>query len=274
MDIQLLYQDADLAVVNKPSGLSLFADRQSPDSLWDLLKQRFAGQKIYQVHRIDKGTSGVLLVALSRRAQAALNQQFQARQIDKVYLALCVGEFQPPQGLIDLPLCPGRKSRYRIAGPREAIYLDTQDPACARWRLPPSALLDKKNFPSQSYYDTVLSLDGISLLAVKPITGRTHQIRVHCAWLGHPLLGEHLYGRAQDAAQQASRLALHSYQLKGRQSWNQDRELQVCAEVPDFFLPFCRGLTAAELQTQIDQSLKRLRDLAQHTPSKQSRTRT
>lgn len=274
--LEFLHLDTDLAVLNKPANLSLFADRQSDSCLWDLLKDHFGakGQKIYQVHRIDKGTSGVLVVALSKQAQAELNKQFNARSIKKAYLAICLGRPEPAQGLIDLPLCPGRKSRYRVAGQRDAIYLDSAGEIPV-WQVPPDPQLNKKSYPSQSYYTTLLSQGAYSLILVKPITGRTHQIRVHLSWLGHPLLGEHLYGTPKETQQQAERLALHSYQLQCVQQWQDAHNtLKFTAPLPPFFkaaLGNSLHQLAAEndLETWLNQAVQQLNAYAKVHLTKQ-----
>lgn len=221
VQIDVLFQDNDFAVINKPSGFSLFADRTGARSLWDVLKTHFEDKAIYQVHRLDKDTSGVLLIAFSKRAQAQLNKQFFYRTMDKVYVAICLGQPNPPSGLIDLPLCPGRKSSFRVAGQRDTIFLEKASDM-PTWRLPTSAQVLNSNrqvYPSQTLYHTVVSNGQYSLLVVKPLTGRTHQIRVHLAWIGHQLLGDTLYGKPMLQLQQAERLALHSFQLQLTENW-------------------------------------------------------
>jgi len=210
----LIYQDRDLLVVNKPSNLALLQDRSGADNLWNQLKAEFGN--LHLVHRLDKGTSGVLLVARNAALQKRLTQAFNARQVDKYYCATVLGNLQlDTTGHIDLPLRPGRKSRYRIAGPREAIQR-TQN----HWQLATDQQPDAQtpNFPS---YSRVRVLNAshpdaaseTSELLLAPKTGRTHQLRVHLAWIGYPILGDTLYGKPKAPEQQHERLRLHCHRL-------------------------------------------------------------
>lgn len=204
--VSILYQDARLAVIDKPSGIALLADRSGAPCLWDMLPELLGG-KPYLVHRLDKGTSGVLLIALDQQTQSHLTRAFNRREVEKFYLAWVTGE--PERGrtrLIDLPLRRGRKSRYRVAGDRSAIA--TSD---AGWRL--SGPVDPAGLASVTRLRVLTSTRGRSLLALAPRTGRTHQLRVHLAWIGHPIIGDTLYGRPGAANQSAPRLALHCHRM-------------------------------------------------------------
>ncbi len=118
--IDIIHQTTDLLVLNKPSGVSVLADRTGAPSLWPQLQAAF--DKPRMVHRIDKGTSGVLLVALSQTCQQALTRAFTNRQIGKHYVAVTAGHLPRGRTLtVDLPLKRGRKSRFRVAGLREEI---------------------------------------------------------------------------------------------------------------------------------------------------------
>ncbi len=243
MKIDVLYQDANIAVINKPSGISMFADRTGSMSLWEVLKSHFTRKKIYQVHRIDKGTSGILLVALSQKAQAQLNRQFLHRTVEKYYLAICVGKPKSVSGQIDLPLCPGSKSRFRVAGQRDTIIQNVQQ-GISTWRLSSQDgryASKRKSYPSQTLFYTVFTSGNYSLLLVKPVTGRTHQIRVHLSWIGYPLLGDTIYGKPKSSVQEAERLALHSYKIICSQNWIGKQEIEPInfkALMPDFFKSF------------------------------------
>jgi len=203
----VLYRDESLLALNKPSGVSLFADRSGEPSYWDTIRSELGDVKPLPVHRLDKGTSGVLLVALTPERQAQLNRALHARTIQKFYIARVTGAPSlRGTGTIDLPLRKGRKSRYRVAGLREDIVRQGD-----RWtlrRTGPDA------HPSLTRLRIVVRGAKHSLVVLKPLTGRTHQLRVHMAWIGHPILGDHLYGRPEDAGQRWPRLALHCHRLR------------------------------------------------------------
>ena len=192
--------------------------------------------RLLPVHRLDKGTSGVLVLARQQFMQQHLNRVFssgsqQATRLPmprhggaakpatlrKYYVARVTGKLRlAGTGLIDLPLMPGRKSRYRVAGPREAIERQG-----TRWILRGAAdskavaartgvrLLSPRFEANQADRAT----RGDSLLLLRPLTGRTHQLRVHLSWIGHAIRGDHLYGNPKDPAQQHPRLALHCHRL-------------------------------------------------------------
>lgn len=203
--LEIIHRDRHLVALNKPANVSLLADRSGAPCLWDTLPDAL-GSKPYLVHRLDKGTSGVLLVALDADTQRRLTRLFQARRIRKYYLAWVVGTLERgATRIIDLPLKKGRKSRYRVAGPRGRIERDTRG-----WSLP---VADADGLASITCIRQLRAAGPRTLLLAAPRTGRTHQIRVHLAWVGHPIVGDHLYGRPADAAQQAPRLMLHSHRL-------------------------------------------------------------
>jgi tRNA pseudouridine32 synthase / 23S rRNA pseudouridine746 synthase len=198
-----LFESDDLMVLNKPSGISLLEDRSSAENLWRTLQST---GKPFLVHRLDKGTSGVLLVAKSQAAQSGLARLFNAREVRKFYVAKVVGEIPMGHTLtISLPLKPGRKSRYRVAGQREHI-----ERVGTEFRL---------RSPSEDGFDAVTRVRSIgstgehSWVLAQPLTGRSHQLRVHLAWIGHPIVGDHLYGKPHDPIQTAERLMLHCHRL-------------------------------------------------------------
>ncbi|MBX3706209.1 MAG: RNA pseudouridine synthase [Pseudomonadales bacterium] len=203
--IRILYRDQHLVALDKPADLALLADRSGAPCLWDGLPG-LLGARPYLVHRLDKGTSGVLLVALDRQTQSALTRAFTQRQIDKYYLAWVAGRLDAAgTQIIDLPLKPGRKSRYRVAGARDAIVRDRRG-----WHIDAA---DPEGHPSLTRL-RVLAHDGDrTLVLLAPVTGRTHQLRVHLAWIGHPILGDSLYGKPGTAQQAAPRLLLHCHKL-------------------------------------------------------------
>ena len=129
----VLYEDEAALVLNKPAGLSVMGERHDTD-LVRLAEE--AGEKLYPAHRIDKVTSGVLLLAKDLALHGDLTRQFNRRTVDKVYLAITATTGLPGRGTIELPLSVGRKNRVRVAANRAAIAFD---PACSRWWAAPSS---------------------------------------------------------------------------------------------------------------------------------------
>jgi 23S rRNA-/tRNA-specific pseudouridylate synthase len=205
--LDVLYRTSDLLAIDKPSGVSLLADRSGAPCLWDELRNELAPLEPLSVHRIDKGTSGVLLIALTRARQAQLTQAFQRREVRKFYLARVGGDLDlgGHTGLIDLPLTKGRKSRYRVAGLRERITRRNQ-----HWRLSGRSIA---GHDSVSRLRRIGGGNGQTVLLLQPLTGRTHQLRVHLSWIGFPILGDHLYGKPAASEQAWPRLALHCHRI-------------------------------------------------------------
>ncbi len=202
--LDLLYQDAKLRVFNKPANISLLQDRHSETNLWAHIC-KLEG-KPYLIHRLDKGTSGVLLVARNQATQTQITRQFAQRNVRKAYLAWVVGHF--PAGRtyqINLPLCKGRKSRYRVAGQRDQIVLRGRQYQVSQ---------DREGVDAFTSARTLIQTRQHSLLLLHPKTGRSHQLRVHLSWLGFPIVGDHLYGDNKDPKQKGERLMLHCLQIK------------------------------------------------------------
>jgi tRNA pseudouridine32 synthase/23S rRNA pseudouridine746 synthase len=192
--LRVVHQDRDLLVVDKPSGLLSVPGRLPGWRDSALLRARRDHDPVYDVHRLDMDTSGLLVLALRRKAEAALKAQFEARDIRKRYLARVWGQ-PPEQGEIDLPL-------RRLGGlpPRNAVDREGGKPARTRYR--------------------VLAREGdTALLLLEPLTGRSHQLRVHMEALGHPILGDRLYGPPAVAAA-SPRLLLHAWRLELRHPYS------------------------------------------------------
>ena len=180
----VLFEDDAALVLNKPAGLAVMGERHDTD-LVRLAEE--AGEKLYPAHRIDKVTSGALLLAKELSLHGDLTRQFSQRTVDKVYLAITATTGLPARGTIELPLSVGRKNRVRVAANRAAIAFD---PARSRWSVPPDEQFQEvRTYPSTTTFVTVAGDEGHTLLAVSPVTGRRHQIRVHLAWIGHPYRG-------------------------------------------------------------------------------------
>ena len=178
--IAVLHEDDALLIVDKPAGMPVHPGAGHPDSTlvnallgMDKRLSQGGGDALRPgiVHRLDKDTSGLMMVAKTDAAHAALSGQLSARTVEKVYLALAEGEPRTAMAAIDAPIGRDPYDRKRMAitdGGREAVTL----------------------------YKVLRSAGGRSLIEVRPKTGRTHQIRVHLAAIGHPVVGDALYGTA------------------------------------------------------------------------------
>ncbi len=197
--IELIHQDDALLVLNKPSGLLCVpgkgADKQ------DCLSARVQAQHpdALSVHRLDMATSGLLLMARGPRNQRLLSEAFASRRVGKRYFAVVSGALLQTDGgwgVIDLPIMVDWPNR-----PLQKIQWDGGKPSVTRWRVAPN------DAERQDGDATTTRLE------LEPLTGRTHQLRVHLAAIGHPILGDTLYAPAA-AQHHAPRLMLHASQLE------------------------------------------------------------
>lgn len=198
----ILYSDSECLVIDKPSGISVLRDRSGQENLFVQLQSQHPDAKL--VHRLDKGTSGVLLLARTDNFRKRASKKFEDRQVVKYYVAVVTGTF--PQGktyMINLPLRRGRKSRYRVAGLRSDIIATHRG-----WTID-----SHEGLASVTRVRALQTGPRRSLLLLKPYTGRTHQLRVHLAWIGHPIVGDSLYGAPNSDLQTYSRLMLHNHRL-------------------------------------------------------------
>ncbi|WP_039809416.1 RluA family pseudouridine synthase [Nocardia otitidiscaviarum] len=203
----LVTEDDAVLALNKPAGISVTGERHDTDMVELAAAQ---GEKLYPVHRIDKVTSGLVLLAKDLKAHGQLTRQFTKRTAAKAYLAITATTGLPEHGVIDLPLSVGRKNRVRIAAPRESIRCDADT-----WTVDAADVLAGKNYPSVTEFTTLAVTDEHTVLALRPVTGRRHQIRVHLAWIGHPIVGDPLFDRAGTHR----RTHLHSWRLRLDADW-------------------------------------------------------
>ncbi|MTD26348.1 RluA family pseudouridine synthase [Erwinia sorbitola] len=198
-EIEILYQDEHLLLINKPSGLLSLSGKnaQNLDSVHYRLVQSFPGCTL--AHRLDFGTSGLMVIARNKAINAALCRQFSQRTVTKIYSALLCGHVVDNEGVIDAAIA--------------------KDPAL----FPLMSICSVHGKPARSCYQVVerfyqTSEDGTLLpltrVQLTPETGRTHQLRIHCQQLGHPILGCDLYGgRLLPGTGQTPRLMLHASEL-------------------------------------------------------------
>lgn len=220
MELEVLYEDADVVVLNKPCGMVVHpGSGNRGGTLVNGLLHRYrdlAGQfpdssRPGIVHRLDKDTSGVIIVARNGAAHARLAEQFAERRVGKIYFAWVAGRPTPAAGRIATRLRrdPRNPLRVRVSQDRGKV-------AVTRYRVH-------------------RSLAGASLVALRPVTGRTHQLRVHLRWLGHPILGDPLYaGRARGSA---PRLLLHARRLGIRLPGDREPRTFTAPWPPDFAPP-------------------------------------
>ena len=207
--IEILFEDESLLVINKPSGLLSLSGKnpQNKDSVHHRLVQDYPTATM--VHRLDLGTSGVMVVALNKAVNAHLTKQFQARSVIKEYQAVLLSHIAEDEGVIDAPIA---KAEF----PYQKICVETGKLAQSHYRV-----LERLQEP--------LSGVNTSKVLFTPLTGRTHQLRVHSKEIGHPILGCDLYGLTIDGIDSQSlapRLMLHASSLKFEHPlWSEDIEI-------------------------------------------------
>lgn len=230
--LDVLYEDGDVLVINKPAGMVVHpgagvrGGTVANAILSYAPETADAGDDPHRpgiVHRLDKETSGILLIARTDAALQSLQAQFQARTIQKTYLALCVGNVTPPVGLIDKPIGrdPGHRQRMAIVATGRSAQ--TEYTATQRWSVPNSSAvalsvreaLGRASSPTVSGKPNPMAMT-YTLLRARPRTGRTHQLRVHFASLGFPIVGDETYGATRRdplSKMLAPRQLLHASEL-------------------------------------------------------------
>ncbi len=206
-EIKIIYEDEDLLVVDKPAGIVVFKEGKhnlQQEFLIDILLERHPYlQKVGSfprwgiVHRLDKETSGILLVAKNNEALFFLQKQFQEKKIEKKYLALVFGRLKRKEGIIKTLI--GRSPQNRK---KQKVFLPYEPGAEGKRE-------------AISYYKVLKNFKNYDLVEVKIKTGRRHQIRVHLAYLGHPIVGDKLYSfKNQNKKARLNRQFLHAAYLK------------------------------------------------------------
>jgi 23S rRNA pseudouridine1911/1915/1917 synthase len=202
---EVIFENDSFIAVNKPAGLLSIPDReQTETSLKDILIEKY--KTIYTVHRLDKDTSGIIIFAKTEAAHKYFSRLFEERKIEKYYQGLVLGVIADKKGIIDAPI-----SEH----PMEKGLM----------------VVHRKGKPSQTGYEVIEEFKSYSLVQFQLYTGRTHQIRVHCRNIGHPLACDELYGdrkpillssikkkfklskHDEEERPMLNRLALHSYKL-------------------------------------------------------------
>ena len=207
--ISVLYEDSDVLVINKPAGLIVHRDGKTKEaSIADWVSKKYPklkkvgeplklsdGSVIQRpgiVHRLDRETSGALLVAKNQEAFLNLKNQFQKRKVSKVYNAFVYGTMREKRGLIELPIARSRKD-FRMWSAERGSRGETR--------------------PAETFFKVLKENDHFTFLELHPHTGRTHQIRVHMKALQHPVVCDGLYASTRPQALGFKRLALHALSL-------------------------------------------------------------
>ncbi len=186
-NVQILHRDSSLLVINKPADLSVLSEGWSQETpyLAKILEEQFG--RIWVVHRLDKGTSGIIVFALTAEVHRSLNIQFEKHQVTKSYHALVNG----------VPAWEGKEAKYPLrvnVGHKHRTVVD-----------------NRNGVRSETRFKVLERYQDSALVEASPVTGRTHQIRVHAYAMGHPLLGDNLYSAPETAV--IARPALHAWSL-------------------------------------------------------------
>ena len=202
-----VFEDENLLAINKPSGLAVQGGSGIEISVDDFL----FGKTWQLVHRLDKDTSGILLIAKNAKMAEILTLAFKNKAIKKTYLALVLGNLKKENGVINIPL------RKKLLGKNEKVMPDFSEgkEAITEFKL----LKNYQNYAS---------------LELSPITGRTHQLRVHCKELGHAIINDVKYGGREVLRKDlCKRLCLHAYKIKISDYFG--KELEIKTDLPEFF---------------------------------------
>jgi 23S rRNA pseudouridine1911/1915/1917 synthase len=229
LPIEILYQDAAVIAINKPAGLTVHAGAGAHSGTlvnrlvhhFQSLSQVGGAQRPGIVHRLDKETSGVLLVARTDAAHRNLAAQFAARSVEKIYLALVNGVVRADSGRIAKPIARDPVRRTRMI----------------------ARLAAGKGRAALTEYRVLERFDGFTFLEIRLGTGRTHQIRVHMADLGHPVAGDKLYGKASISKAATPRMFLHAARIGFLSPATGQRVVQ--APLPGELEQWLAGLRAA-----------------------------
>ena len=202
-EIKIIYQDEHLLLINKPGVLLSLSGKHplNKDSVHFRLVKDYPLATM--VHRLDFGTSGIMLVALNKAVNAHLTKQFQTRSVIKYYTAMLQGHLENDEGVIELPI--------------------------AKDEFPLQKICHLNGKAAVSYYQVIERLDNplATKVLFKPLTGRTHQLRIHSREIGHPILGCDLYA-SDEAFHLSPRLMLHASQLEFDHPISGERIKGVC----------------------------------------------
>ena len=209
MELDIIYEDEDILVVNKPSGMPTHPSiRHFTDTLANGVCYMYKDRDFMfrAVTRLDRETSGIVLIAKNRNSAHKLGEQLKNGMVEKTYYALCEGVFEKSEGEIEAP----------IARMCESIILRH---------------VSKIGKYSKTLYKVISKENEMSFVEVTPVTGRTHQIRVHLSYIGHPIFADYLYGNRKDG----EKLRLHCGKLVFMHPVT-NKKITLSCDIPDYFL--------------------------------------
>jgi tRNA pseudouridine32 synthase/23S rRNA pseudouridine746 synthase len=190
----IIYRDALMLVLNKPSGIAVHPGSGKGGNLEQYFEKLQFGLPLKPalIHRLDKDTSGCLVLGRHARAIRDLGKMFENNLINKKYHAIVCGKLQDSEGLINLPLAPQSDKKYH-------------------WWMK----VDHDNGKASiTKYKVLKTTNDFTMLELEPVTGRTHQLRVHCAAIGHPIIGDKIYGMSNENPYNKPPLYLHAYSIE------------------------------------------------------------
>lgn len=215
--IDIVYEDEDIIVVNKPKGLVVHPANGNPDgtlvnAIMNICKDSLSGIggeiRPGIVHRLDKNTSGLLIVAKNDNAHIKMSEQIKNREVKKIYIALVRGIIKEDEATINMPIARSKKDRKKMA-------------------------VDKDGKEAITHFKVLKRYDNYTLLEIKIDTGRTHQIRVHMSQIGHPVVGDDVYSNGKNEFGVEGQM-LHARSLDFKHPIT-GKAIHLEAEIPEYF---------------------------------------
>lgn len=232
--VQIMYEDKDIVVVNKPKGMVVHPANGNYDgTLVNALLGMYEDKSDWSfsedeenfrpgiVHRLDKDTSGLLIVAKNDVALMKMSKEIQERKVTKKYIALVKGNVPDDEATIDLPIARSTKDRKKMA-------------------------VDEKGKNAVTYFKVLKRYDRYTLLELKIATGRTHQIRVHMSYIGHPVVGDEVYSNGKNEFEVKGQM-LHAWKLEFIHPITGEK-INLEAPVPDYFKEILEKLNDREIK--------------------------